>query len=140
MWLYDTGSNKWRQYFRPSSNTKRLWHTMAITEDDEVIIFGGCLTDIYVSPVRIKLFRILVLKSNLMVISFCRPTQMILPCFSFLHTLYSGLLCGRPGTSALSDFKVCFPIVDWQPDSYYETEAHSSNGFQAYQNPADFHL
>lgn len=50
VWLYDTDSNKWRQYFRPSSNTKRLWHTMAVTEDDEVIIFGGCVTDIYDEP------------------------------------------------------------------------------------------
>ncbi|XP_048776755.2 kelch domain-containing protein 2-like [Ostrea edulis] len=41
-WLLDIGSLQWTQLSHFPTNQPRLWHTACVTQEKEVIVFGGC--------------------------------------------------------------------------------------------------
>lgn len=45
-WILDTNSLQWTQLTQFPANRSRLWHTACVTQDQDVLIYGGCENNI----------------------------------------------------------------------------------------------
>ncbi len=43
-WLFDTVKLQWRQLV--VEDRPRLWHTVSYSEDEDILVFGGCSSNI----------------------------------------------------------------------------------------------
>ena len=54
-WIFDTAKVQWRQL--EVEDKPRLWHTVCYGEDGDILVFGGCSSNILhpmTNPVRIQ--------------------------------------------------------------------------------------